>query len=126
MPRARVHWEASALDLENIRRAQRIWLSELAREGINVEPLVTDDDDRWMAAIAGGAHHMGTTRMHRAAALGVVDEECRVHSTTNLFVAGSSVFPTGGWAPPTLTIIALALRLADHVKNRLTSGRIPR
>ena len=50
---------------------------------------------------------------------GVVDADCRVHGISNLFVAGSSVFPTGGTAPPTLTIVALALRLADHI----TRGR---
>jgi len=62
---------------------------------------------------------MGTTRMHVDPALGVVDENCRVHGTTNLYVAGSSVFPTGGANNPTLTIVALALRLADHVKKQL-------
>ncbi len=58
---------------------------------------------------------MGTTRMHRDARHGVVDEHCRVHGTDNLYVTGSSVFPTGGWAPPTLTILALAMRLGDHL-----------
>jgi choline dehydrogenase-like flavoprotein len=62
---------------------------------------------------------MGTTRMHRDPAFGVVDENCRVHSVANLYVAGSSVFPTGGASNPTLTIVALALRLADHLKVRL-------
>jgi len=61
-------------------------------------------------------HHMGTTRMHRDPRQGVVDADCRVHGISNLFVAGSSVFPTGGTAAPTLTIIALALRLADHLR----------
>jgi choline dehydrogenase-like flavoprotein len=62
-------------------------------------------------------HHLGTTRMHRDPAQGVVDADCRVHGVRNLFVAGSSVFPTGGTAPPTLTIVALAVRLADHVRR---------
>jgi choline dehydrogenase-like flavoprotein len=64
-------------------------------------------------------HHLGATRMHRDAHQGVVDENCRVHATANLFVAGSSVFPTGGCANPTLTIVALALRLADHLGRAL-------
>ncbi|HZO95751.1 MAG TPA: FAD-dependent oxidoreductase [Gaiellaceae bacterium] len=60
-------------------------------------------------------HHVGTTRMNGDPRLGVVDTDCRVHGTSNLFVAGSSVFPTEGTAPPTLTIVALALRLAGHL-----------
>jgi choline dehydrogenase-like flavoprotein len=63
-------------------------------------------------------HHMGTTRMHPDPKQGVVDSDCRVHGVSNLFVAGSSVFPTGGTAPPTLTIVALALRLAEHIHQR--------
>ena len=62
-------------------------------------------------------HHLGTTRMHRDPAKGVVDEHCQVHGVPNLFLAGSSVFPTGGYANPTLTIVALALRLADRLKS---------
>jgi choline dehydrogenase-like flavoprotein len=50
--------------------------------------------------------------------MGVVDENCRVHGVENLFVAGCSVFPTSGTFNPTLTIVALALRLADHIKER--------
>jgi choline dehydrogenase-like flavoprotein len=62
-------------------------------------------------------HHMGTTRISDDPAQGVVDANCRVHGVSNLFVAGSSVFPTGGTAAPTLTIVALALRLADHLRE---------
>jgi len=62
---------------------------------------------------------MGTTRMHSDAGQGVVDADSRVHGIANLFVAGSSVFPTSGAANPTLTIVALALRLADHLKREL-------
>jgi choline dehydrogenase-like flavoprotein len=60
-------------------------------------------------------HHMGTTRMHDDPRQGVVNRHGRAHGVSNLFVAGSSVFPTGGAAPPTLTIVALAIRLAEHV-----------
>jgi len=60
---------------------------------------------------------MGTTRMSTDPKMGVVDANCKVHGISNLFVAGSSVFPTGGIANPTLTIIALAIRLADHLKS---------
>lgn len=53
--------------------------------------------------------------MHADPAHGVVDPDCRVHGTENLFIAGSSVFPTSGFANPTFTIVALAIRLADHL-----------
>ena len=65
---------------------------------------------------------MGTTRMHCDPQKGVVDNNCRVHGVDNLFVAGSVVFPTAGYANPTLTIIALALRLADHLETRIPSA----
>jgi choline dehydrogenase-like flavoprotein len=65
-------------------------------------------------------HHMGTTRMHDDPAKGVVDANCRVHGLGNLFIAVSSVFPTGGNDNPTLTLTALAIRLADHLKKELT------
>ena len=57
--------------------------------------------------------------MHKDPSRGVVDENCQLHGVHNLFVAGGSVFPTSGHANPTLTIVALALRLADHMKERL-------
>ncbi|MGC3947907.1 MAG: GMC family oxidoreductase [Chryseolinea sp.] len=61
-------------------------------------------------------HNMGTTRMNEDPKKGVVDLDCKVHGLQNLYIAGSSVFPVGGYANPTLTIIALAMRLADHIK----------
>ena len=63
-------------------------------------------------------HHMGTTRMHADRTRGVVDADCQVHDVSNLFVTGSSVFPTSGTAGPTLTIVAMALRLAHHLRQR--------
>lgn len=61
------------------------------------------------------SHHLGTTRMSADPRLGVVDADCRVHGIANLFIAGSGVFPTAGHANPTLTIVALAVRLAEHL-----------
>jgi choline dehydrogenase-like flavoprotein len=63
----------------------------------------------------GGFHHMGGTRMATSPARGIVDRNCKVFEQDNLYVAGSSVFPSGGHANPTLTIIQLALRLGDHL-----------
>jgi choline dehydrogenase-like flavoprotein len=67
------------------------------------------------------AHHLGTTRMSSDPALGVVDSDCRAHSVGNLYVSGGSVFPTSSHANPTLTVLALALRLAEHVFRRLSA-----
>jgi choline dehydrogenase-like flavoprotein len=64
---------------------------------------------------AWGFHHMGTTRMAAEPSGGVVDVNCLVFGTTNLYVAGSSVFPTGGCANPTFMIVTLAHRLVDHL-----------
>jgi choline dehydrogenase-like flavoprotein len=75
---------------------------------------LVEDDEQW----AMGHHHAGTTRMSGSPRDGVVDRDCRIHGVPNLFVAGSSVFPTSGWANPTLTIVALAFRLADHLHRR--------
>lgn len=64
-------------------------------------------------------HYIGTTRMADDPHDGVVDRGCRMHGIDNLYVAGSSVFPTGGHVNPTFSIVALALRLSDHLQDRL-------
>ena len=64
-------------------------------------------------------HHHGTTRMAATPSEGVADPACKVFGTENLYLAGSSVFPTSGYANPTLTIVALAIRLADTLRQRL-------
>jgi len=63
---------------------------------------------------------MGTTRAHEDPHFGVVNGQCRVHGVDNLYIGSSSVFPTGGFSNPTLTIIALCLRIADQLKEKLT------
>ena len=64
-----------------------------------------------------GYHHLGGTRLGTDPASSVVDPDCRVHRYANLHVAGSSVFPTAGWANPTLTLVAMAIRLADRLSR---------
>jgi choline dehydrogenase-like flavoprotein len=71
----------------------------------------------------GGYHHMGTTRMAADPRRGVVDGNCRVHGYRNLYIAGSSTFTTAGWANPTFTIVALALRLGEHLERELEPTR---
>ena len=83
---------------------------------VQVPPVVGGGDP----TMVGGYHQMGTTRMSGDERTGVVDANCRVHGLENLYVAGSSVYPTGSNINPTLTLVALALRLSDHLKNRIT------
>ena len=73
--------------------------------------------EEWLAVMDWGNHHLGTARMHDDPKQGVVDANAKVHGVANLFVAGSSVFPTYGASNPTMNLVALALRLADHVKG---------
>ena len=128
VPKAALHWQLSRQDKETVAVLAETLDAELTRLGLGtVEPadwLGADDPDWPVDSTVGkhpiaGYHHMGTTRMSDAPSRGVVDAQCRVHGYTNLYVAGSSVFPTGGWANPTLTIIALAYRLADEIHRRL-------
>jgi choline dehydrogenase-like flavoprotein len=115
-PRARLEWRLSELDWTSIRRAHELLAAGASASGLGELSLVRSLDD-----VVACCHHLGTTRMHVEPCRGVVDPTCRVHGLPNLYVAGSSVFPTGGYANPTLTIVALALRLADHLKAEIAS-----
>ena len=121
MRRVAVDWQVTAEDKRNGAAILRLLGAEVARTGFGrVRSFLEDGDDaKWPTDMFGDQHHIGTTRMHRDPSLGVVNEDCRVHGVANLYVAGSSVFPTAGAANPTLTIAALALRLADHLKEEL-------
>jgi choline dehydrogenase-like flavoprotein len=116
--RVRLNWQLSASDTRSIRRAHEIIGQELGRAGLGrFKITLAEDDSTRPSLLIGGAHHMGTTRMHVDPKKGVVNENSQVHGVSNLFIAGSSVFPTSGYANPTLTIVALAVRLADYVKG---------
>jgi choline dehydrogenase-like flavoprotein len=115
-----VDWQLTAEDKRGMATGNRLLGAELGRRGFGrLQSTVPDDDSEWPSDMRGDQHHMGTTRMHREPSMGVVDENCRVHGVENLYVAGCSVFSTGGTFNPTLTIVALALRLADHINERL-------
>jgi choline dehydrogenase-like flavoprotein len=117
-PVARVDWRIAADDRVSIRASQAALDAALAGASLGRVACPLGDEDP-PALFEGNFHHLGTTRMHADPARGVVDPDCRVHGVTNLYVAGSSVFPTFGCSNPTLTLVALALRLADHLKGRL-------
>jgi choline dehydrogenase-like flavoprotein len=123
--KVRITWQIGETDVENMRRVMRLFDRAVKQAGVgHFEGAFPDEPSAWRQAIEGGKHHMGTTRMHKAREQGVVDENGRVHGTSNLFVTGSSVFASGGYANPTLTIVALALRLGAHL--RALMSRAPR
>jgi choline dehydrogenase-like flavoprotein len=119
VPRVKLEWKVTDFDMHSIRKTQEILDGELRRLGLGyIETMLGEEWPK--SKVAGGAHHMGTTRMHESPSQGVTDSDCRIHDVSNLYVAGSSVFPTGGSSNPTITLLALAFRLADHMKVVLT------
>lgn len=117
-----IRWHWSEIEINSILRLQQIFKAEIAHARLGQFQSWLELGEGTKPQCVGGNHHMGTTRMHIDPKQGVVDENCRVHGVANLFIAGSSVFPTGGDANPTLTIIALAIRLADQVKKVMASA----
>ncbi|MEU8900944.1 GMC family oxidoreductase [Nocardia sp. NPDC048505] len=119
VPLARVDWRVHEREDATVRRAAALAVEQFARLGYP-KPALHD----WARAgstlptqLTDWAHPTGTTRMAARPQDGVVDTDCRVHGVENLYVAGSSVFPTTGHANPTLTIVALAVRLADRLRD---------
>lgn len=118
--RVKLDWRLSHIDKRSVRVACKIVGEELGRLGLarmRLDDWFLANDTTWND-LEGHFHHMGTTRMSDDPSMGVVDRNCKVHGVPNLYIAGSSVFPTCGYANATLTIVALALRLADHLGDR--------
>jgi len=118
--RAKINWKIDCDARRSLARLGQQMSREFDRVGLPLPTL-----DAWVkqnslddAAIIDMAHTMGTTRMADDPKQGVVDSDCRVHGVGGLYIAGASVFPTGGHANPTLMILALAIRLSDHLKHR--------
>jgi choline dehydrogenase-like flavoprotein len=116
----RLDWRLSPIDMESVLRSQEILGEELEQAGYGRLYIELGDKTRSEEGVTGGWHQMGTTRMHRNPTKGVVDETSKVHGMSNLYIAGPSVFPTSGYANPSLTIVALSVRLADHVKKLMS------
>jgi choline dehydrogenase-like flavoprotein len=117
VPEVQTRWHLMPLDIRSIRVGSELMGRALAKAtGTEFRPA------DWLTQgaappVRSAAHHMGTTRMSETAADGVVNRDCAVHGMTNLHIAGSSVFPSGGgWAFPTFTIVALSIRLADRLQ----------
>ncbi len=122
LPEATVDWRLGDQARRTMRAMVDVVGAELRRLDLAVtEPMEwLDDPHSWSSHVTDAFHHMGTTRMSEDARTGVVDASCKVHGLANVFVAGSSVFPAAGAANPTLTLVALAIRLADHLKASMT------
>jgi choline dehydrogenase-like flavoprotein len=113
----RIDWRIDPREKESLRRLLSLVQEKLAlRNTGSLESQLDQLSDPWPVTW-DSAHHLGTTRMHSDPKRGVTDADGRVHSVRNLYVVGGSVFPTSGHANPTLTIVALAVRLADHLKG---------
>lgn len=118
MNRVDLHIQYSELDYRTVSAGTELVARELGRAGLGrLKVILGADNNERDFGKAAYAHHMGTTRMHTDPRHGVVDPNCKVHSVNNLYIAGSSVFPINGAGVPTLTIVALAVRLADHIKK---------
>jgi choline dehydrogenase-like flavoprotein len=119
IPRVRTTWHVTEAEERTYRRGIDLLLAELERIEPGISSACLDDGDSWPRDITGTWHHVGATRMSADPAGGVVDADARVHGVDNLFIAGSSVFPASGSTSPTVTIVQLALRLGDHLAQRL-------
>jgi choline dehydrogenase-like flavoprotein len=117
--RLRMDWRVGTDTLHTHRRFHRLLADRLAHVDAGTLESRLLDDASCVPAYGDAAHPMGTTRMSSSPAAGVVDANLRLHAIDNLYVVGSSVFPTGGHANPTLTVVALALRLAGHLGGNL-------
>lgn len=118
IPKINLNWKKNSLDRKTLVKSIKTFNDWLIKEDlgrIHLHKWITENNDYPLSSDMGGYHHMGGTRMHKNPNYGVVDENCKVHGSKNLYVIGSSIFTTGGHNNPTLPIIQFTLRLADHL-----------
>ncbi|MCZ6726947.1 MAG: GMC family oxidoreductase [Acidobacteria bacterium] len=118
MRKTRLDWRLRDRDARSLVETAKLFARRLGLHGHGRMRFTAKEHDLWPRA-DWSWHHIGTTRMHDDPRRGVVNADCRLHGIDNLFVAGSSVFTTAGASNPTFTIVALALRLSDHLKKLL-------
>lgn len=116
MPKTRLTWSVTDLDRLSVEGWLRVLDQTLQERQLG--RIIPPDHD-WVEDVIGGPHHMGATRMSADPRQGVVDANCKVHTVDNLYVAGSSVYATSGYVNPTYSLVLLALRLADHLRQKL-------
>lgn len=120
--RAKVDWRVTELEKRTVAVGMKALALEFGRLNlgrVHLEEWILDENLDWTQYLEDYNHHMGTTRMADDPNKGVVNRDCQVHGIDNLFIAGSSVFPTSGHINPTLTLLALALRLVDRLKEKV-------
>ena len=113
--RLELNWQLNPADSSDLEKTLVLLAKDLGSNGIGRMQI----DIKPLPGWPGGNHHIGTTRMSNDSKHGVVDSNCKVFNTDNLYIAGSSVFPTGGAVNPTFTLVALSLRLARHIKEKI-------
>jgi len=123
VPRANLNWALSAIDKKTVYAINHLLGEQVGAAGIGrvkLKDWLIDDTDKQLPDFtSGGWHHLGTTRMSENPKEGVVDANCKIHNIDNLFVAGSSCFTTGGSVNPTLTVVAISLRLSSFLKEKI-------
>lgn len=121
MPISRINWQISQQEVATVERLGELIAAEFERIGLP-QPVLHKHDhasESLRLTFSDRAHPTGTTRMSATPSSGVVDHNCKLHTVDGLYVAGTSVFPTSSHVNPTFDIIALAIRLADHIKTIL-------
>jgi choline dehydrogenase-like flavoprotein len=122
VPRAMLHWELTPLEKHSLRGIYKIIGEQMGISAAGrvrlMDYLQDESDNTWPSFTGGGWHHMGTTRMSDDPKKGVVDANCKVHGIANLYMAGASCYATAAAPNPTLTLVALTIRLADHIKQK--------
>lgn len=116
-PRPIVDWRVGTAERRGAQRVLEVLGAAAASSGVGSFRPGPVREDGWPATIETGYHPSGTTRMSRAPEDGVVDTDLQVHGIDNLWINSSSVFPTIGYANPTLTVVALGIRLAHHLND---------
>lgn len=121
----KVHWRLAGQDVDSLLRTMHVMRQAFAQSGCAMLELGDGIEDQIRASTPVGGHHIGTARMADSPSQGVVDRHCRVHGLDNLHLAGAAVFPTCGHANPTLTIVALSVRLAERLKQVIRPAATP-
>jgi len=120
MARLKVDWRYTAGDVDTVTRTLALLAGDIRRSGVgrfDYDPVTVEAEMTRYGAYGG--HHIGTARMGSNPRSSVVNADCRVHGIDNLYIVSSATFPTSSQANPTLTVVALALRLAAHVHGQL-------